>query len=204
MKTFQYDTIENKIEFLTTILDVLKSDTAPRSTPWLCLIAQYDLPGCSSQNPNAEYKKIIQNQLIEDGKLTEKQSSEGAGGFDHIGKVTKETYSIRIKYLQDKIAFFQDQLSQQKETKMLEAKKSKRIPIGRKYQKTIDTSGWTNEHFNSLHRGQWVSNFGATGQFLGITARGTITINYKQTRDLKKQYSANAPLRKFVILHGGK
>lgn len=85
-----------------------------------------------------------------------------------------------------------------------EAKKKKHTPIGRKYQKTIDTSGWNNDQFNSLHRGQWVKNFGATGQFLGITARGTTTINYKQTRDLKKQFAANKPLRQFVILHGGK
>jgi len=119
--------------------------------------------------------------------------------------VTKETYSVRIKYLQDKIKFFQDQLNQQKETKTVqEDKKTKRIPIGRKYQKTIDTSGWSNEQFNSLHRGQWVKNFGATGQFLGITARGTVTVNYKQTEDKRKQYAANQPLRKFVILHGGK
>lgn len=88
--------------------------------------------------------------------------------------------------------------------KVKEIKKEKHTPIGRRYQKTIDTSGWTNEQFNTLHRGQWVSNFGGTGQFLGITPRGSVTINYKQTRDLKKQYAANQPLRKFVILHGGK
>ena len=74
----------------------------------------------------------------------------------------------------------------------------------RHYQKTIDTSGWSNEQFSTLHRGQWVSNFGAKGQFLGITARGTVTINYKQTEDLRKQYAANHPLRRFVLLHGGK
>ena len=73
----------------------------------------------------------------------------------------------------------------------------------RHYQKTIETSGWSNAQFSTLHRGQWVSNFGSPGQFLGITARGTVTINYKQTKDLKKQYAANAPLRKFVLLHGG-
>lgn len=196
MKNFAYDTIENKIEFLTAILDVLEIPEAP-CPPWLCLIARYELPGCSTFEPNDNYEKFIQNQLIEDGKLTPKQMKDGTAGFDHIGNVTKESYSIRIKYLKDKIKFFQDQLSQQKET-------TKRIPIGRKYQKTIDTSGWSNDQFNSLHRGQWVKIFGATGQFLGITARGTITINYKQTRDLRKQYAANAPLRKFIILHGGK
>lgn len=197
MKTFAYDTIENKIEFLTAILDVLEMPEA--RDPWLCLIATYDLPGCSPTNPNLEYEKFIQNQLIEDGKLTPEQMKAGTAGFDFDVKVTEETYSIRIKYLQDKIEFFQGQLSQQKETKM-----QYQYKIGRKYQKTIDTSGWANAQFNSLHRGQWVSNFGATGQFLGITARGTITINYKQTRDLRKQYAANAPLRRFVILHGGK
>lgn len=72
------------------------------------------------------------------------------------------------------------------------------------YKPTIDTSGWSNDQFSTLHRGQWVSNFGATGQFLGITARGTVTINYKQTKDLRKQYAANQPLRRFVLLHGGK
>jgi len=76
--------------------------------------------------------------------------------------------------------------------------------MSRHYQKTIETSGWSNDQFNGLHRGQWVSNFGATGQFLGITARGTVTINYKQTEDKRKQYAANKPLRQFVKLHGGK
>jgi len=202
MKTFQYNTIENKIEFLTAILDVLTSKNI--RMPWLCLIAE-DLHDCSLMNTDLEYVKFIQNQLIEDGKLTEKQSNEHLPGFNYDGKVTKETYSVRIKYLQDKIKFFQDQLNQQKKTKTVqEDKKSKHIPIGRKYQKTIDTSGWSNEQFNTLHRGQWVSNFGGTGQFLGITPRGAVTINYKQTRDLKKQYAANQPLRQFVKLHGGK
>ena len=72
------------------------------------------------------------------------------------------------------------------------------------YVKTVDTSGWSNDQFATLHRGQWVSNFGATGQVLGITARGTVTINYKQTKDLRKQYAANQPLRQFILLHGGK
>jgi hypothetical protein len=72
-----------------------------------------------------------------------------------------------------------------------------------RYRSTIDTSGWSNDQFATLHRGQWISNFGATGQFLGITARGTVTINYKQTKDLRKQYAANQPLRRFVLLHGG-
>ena len=72
------------------------------------------------------------------------------------------------------------------------------------YTKTIDTSGWSNDQFATLHRGQWVSNFGATGQFLGITARGTVTINYKQTKDMQRQFTANQPLRQFVLLHGGK
>ena len=71
------------------------------------------------------------------------------------------------------------------------------------YQKTIDTSGWSNDQFSTLHRGQWISNFGATGQFLGITARGTVTINYKQTKNMQRQFTANQPLRRFVLLHGG-
>lgn len=71
------------------------------------------------------------------------------------------------------------------------------------YQKTIDVSGWTNQQFDTLHRGQWVSVYGASGQFLGITARGTVTINYKQTSDMIRQYTANQPLRRFVLLHGG-
>ena len=73
------------------------------------------------------------------------------------------------------------------------------------YQKTINIEGLTDDQVQQLKPGQWVRVYGdVTGQFLGITARGTITINYKQTRDLKRQYAANQPLRKFVILHGGK
>lgn len=71
------------------------------------------------------------------------------------------------------------------------------------YQKTTDVTGWTNQQFNALHRGQWVNNCGARGQFLGMTARGTVTINYKQTKDLRKQYASNRPLRQFVLIHGG-
>ncbi len=72
------------------------------------------------------------------------------------------------------------------------------------YKKTIDTSGWSNQQFATLRRGQWVSNFGATGQFLGITGLGTVTVNYKQNSNMQKQFKANQPLREFVILHGGK
>jgi len=71
------------------------------------------------------------------------------------------------------------------------------------YKKTIDTSGWSNQQFATLRRGQWVSNFGTTGQFLGITARGTVTVNYKQNSNMQKQFKANKPLREFVILHNG-
>jgi hypothetical protein len=72
-----------------------------------------------------------------------------------------------------------------------------------KYVKTVSVSGWSNQQFNGLHRGQWIENFGATGQFLGITARGTVTINYNQTADKRRQFAANKPLRQFVKLHLG-
>lgn len=73
------------------------------------------------------------------------------------------------------------------------------------YQKTVNIEGLTDDQISRLKPGQWVRIYGdITGQYLGITARGTITINYKQTKDLKKQYAANAPLRRFVLLHGGK
>lgn len=74
----------------------------------------------------------------------------------------------------------------------------------RLYQKTIDVTGWTDRQFDTLHRGQWITNCGSRGQFLGMTARGTVTINYKQTMNLRKQYASNRPLRQFVLLHGGK
>lgn len=73
------------------------------------------------------------------------------------------------------------------------------------YQKTVNIEGLTDDQVKQLKPGQWVRVYGnVTGQYLGTTACGTITINYKQTKDLKKQYAANAPLRRFVILHGGK
>lgn len=72
------------------------------------------------------------------------------------------------------------------------------------YKQTIDTSGWSNDQFASLRRGQWVSNFGSTGQFLGITARGTVTVNYKQNKNMRKQFKANKPLREFILIHNGK
>jgi hypothetical protein len=73
------------------------------------------------------------------------------------------------------------------------------------YQKTINIEGLTDDQIAKLKPGQWVRLYGdITGQYLGITARGTVTINYKQTKDLRKQYAANQPLRRFVLLHGGK
>lgn len=196
---YRFDTIAHKIEFFSAILTAVENTQS--KFVFLCHVANWGLDDSKENDElnGATYRQWIQNELIKDGKVTRSVTGYVGHGFDD----PKGNKDIRIAYLKEKIQTLQNQLNKENES-MQNKPKTKHIPIGRRYLKTIETSGWSNDQFNSLHRGQWVKNFGSTGQFLGITAQGTVTINYKQTEDKRKQYAANKPLRQFVILHGGK
>ena len=73
-----------------------------------------------------------------------------------------------------------------------------------RYVATINTMGFSNEDFNKLRIGQWVSNMGVKGQFLGVTASGIVTINYNKSKVIgsKSQFCSNEWLRKFAKVQG--
>lgn len=86
--------------------------------------------------------------------------------------------------------------------------KDKNEVIGAKtyslFKKTINVTGFDASDFQRLKIGQWVSVFGAKGQYLGITRAGVVTINYNKAPDMKRQFTSNRPLREFAKLHGSR
>ena len=72
------------------------------------------------------------------------------------------------------------------------------------FKPTINATGFDTEDFKRIKIGQWVSVFGAKGQYLGITRAGGVTINYNKAPDMKRQFTSNRPLREFAKLHGSR
>ena len=72
------------------------------------------------------------------------------------------------------------------------------------YRPTIDASGFAVSQFKALHVGQWVTVFGARGQYLGVSRAGTVVVNYKtsQGEKMRDHMRANKPLRQFARIKG--
>ena len=56
------------------------------------------------------------------------------------------------------------------------------------FKPTINATGFDTEDFKRIKIGQWVSVFGAKGQYLGITRAGVVTINYNKVPDMQRQF----------------
>ena len=72
------------------------------------------------------------------------------------------------------------------------------------FKPTINCTGFDASDFARIKIGQWVSVFGAKGQYLGVTRAGVVTINYNKAQDMKRQFTSNRPLREFAKLHGSR
>lgn len=72
------------------------------------------------------------------------------------------------------------------------------------FKPTINATGFDASDFARIKIGQWVSVFGAKGQYLGITRAGVEVINYNKAPTMKRQFTSNRPLREFAKLHGSK
>jgi len=79
-----------------------------------------------------------------------------------------------------------------------------RAGSGVQYRPTIDASGFSAPQFKALHVGQWVTVFGARGQYLGVSRAGTVVVNYKtsQGERMRDHMRANKPLRQFARIKG--
>jgi hypothetical protein len=60
---------------------------------------------------------------------------------------------------------------------------------------------------SALHGGQWVQDnaTGSRGQFLGVTARGTVIVRWQRDGNFaRRDAKANKPLRDYAKIYGAK